>query len=224
MLSERLAQSSDLSSRSLLLFLLYLLLTLVHFPFSLFLLAFFLSPGCAAGRGKFIDRNKLSRRRRTTSSTVAPQSDGIRELIAETFQLRVASQISRHGLEMPLVINFDQTGVLAVLPVHLSVLRCLLHSVLLNTSFIFFFVVSLLLVGVALFSQPVYTYDKRGVRHVPIAGRGKEKSAVTAVLATAADGTVLPAQIIFKGKTPRSISKLALSRRYVLAYVRICVS
>jgi prophage DNA circulation protein len=55
------------------------------------------------------------------------------------------------------------------------------------------------------------TYEKKGVRDVAVTGKD-DKRQITAVVSSAADGGVLPLQLIFTGKTRRSVSAGAAAR------------
>ena len=58
--------------------------------------------------------------------------------------------------------------------------------------------------AVVLWAASKYTYEKKGTRNVKML-TANEKAQVTAVLATSANGDNLPPQIIFAGKTERSL-------------------
>jgi hypothetical protein len=48
------------------------------------------------------------------------------------------------------------------------------------------------------------TYEKVGRKDVAVTGK-EDKRQITPVVSSAADGTLLPLQLVFKGKTPRSL-------------------
>jgi hypothetical protein len=73
--------------------------------------------------------------------------------------------------------------------------------------------------GILLFAQSQYTFEKKGTKRVALAGRGKEKAAATVMLAASADGVLLTPQLIFKGTTTRTLNRLPADVDVSYSYV-----
>lgn len=63
---------------------------------------------------------------------------------------------------------------------------------------------------------PAKSITKTGTKECVVRTSGGEKKHVTVVLSAAADGTMLPPMVIFKGKTERTIEKLRIPEGFVV--------
>lgn len=66
--------------------------------------------------------------------------------------------------------------------------------------------------GVDIVPKSSYTFDVKGSKAVPIVGHNDRRQ-ITAVVASSADGDMLPIQVIFKGETHVSVDNIAQSIR-----------
>ena len=63
---------------------------------------------------------------------------------------------------------------------------------------------------------PAKSICKTGSRECIVRTSGSEKKHVTAVVSAAADGTMLPPMLIFKGKTDKTIKKLRIPEGFIV--------
>ena len=63
---------------------------------------------------------------------------------------------------------------------------------------------------------PAKSICKTGSRECIVRTSGSEKKHVTVVLSAAADGTMLPPMLIFKGKTDKTIKKLHIPEGFIV--------